>query len=90
MTAFARRCAAIAKLAPAYSWVPGASDGSLRVEALGPHHNRSSFASGVEPLDRYLRSHASQDARKNMAAPFGAGAAGRGDQRATTRFPRPE
>ena len=47
-----------------------APEGSLRVEALGPHHDRSSFASGVEPLDRYLRSQAGQDARKNMAAPF--------------------
>lgn len=48
----------------------GAPEGSLRVEALGPHHDRTSFASGVEPLDRYLRSQAGQDARKNMAAPF--------------------
>lgn len=45
-------------------------EGSLRVEALGPHHDRSSFVSGVVSLDRYLRSQASQDARKNMAAPF--------------------
>jgi GNAT superfamily N-acetyltransferase len=50
--------------------VPGAPEGSLRVEALGPHHDRSRFASGVEPLDRYFRSQAGQDARKNMAAPF--------------------
>ena len=50
--------------------MPGASEGSLRVEALGPHHDRSSFASGVEPLDRYFRSQAGQDARKNLAAPF--------------------
>ena len=28
------------------------------------------FASGVEPLDRYFRTQASQDARKNLAAPF--------------------
>jgi GNAT superfamily N-acetyltransferase len=47
-----------------------APDGSLRVEALGSHHDRNSFASGVEPLDRYFRSQAGQDARKNMAAPF--------------------
>lgn len=33
-------------------------------------HDRSGFESGVEPLDRYLRTQASQDARKNMAAPF--------------------
>jgi GNAT superfamily N-acetyltransferase len=50
--------------------VPGAPEESLRVEPLGPHHDRISFASGVEPLDRYLRSQAGQDARKNMAAPF--------------------
>ena len=50
--------------------MPAAAGASLRVEALGPHHNRSSFASGVEPLDRYLRSQAGQDARKNVAAPF--------------------
>jgi GNAT superfamily N-acetyltransferase len=50
--------------------VAGAPEGSLRVEALGPHHDRSRFASGVEPLDRYFRSQAGQDARKNMAAPF--------------------
>lgn len=44
--------------------------GPLRVEALGPHHDRNSFVSGVEPLDRYFRRQAGQDARKNMAAPF--------------------
>jgi GNAT superfamily N-acetyltransferase len=42
----------------------------LRVEALGPQHDRNGFASGVEPLDRYFRTQAGQDARKNMAAPF--------------------
>jgi GNAT superfamily N-acetyltransferase len=45
-------------------------DGSLRIEALGSHHDRNSFVSGVEPLDRYFRSQAGQDARKNVAAPF--------------------
>jgi GNAT superfamily N-acetyltransferase len=50
--------------------VRGASGESLRVEPLGSRHDRGSFASGVEPLDRYLRSQATQDARKNMAAPF--------------------
>ena len=49
--------------------MPGAPGGSLRVEPLGPHHDRSSFTSGVEPLDRYLRTQAGQDARKNLAAP---------------------
>lgn len=42
----------------------------LRVEPLASNHDRSGFESGVEPLDRYLRTQASQDARKNMAAPF--------------------
>ena len=41
-----------------------------RVEVLGPQHDRNSFASGVEPLDRYFRTQAGQDARKNMAASF--------------------
>jgi GNAT superfamily N-acetyltransferase len=50
--------------------VVGPLEGTLRVEALGPQHNRNSFASGVEPLDRYFRTQAGQDARKNMAAPF--------------------
>jgi GNAT superfamily N-acetyltransferase len=41
-----------------------------RVEVLGPRHDRNSFASGVDPLDRYFRTQAGQDARKNLAAPF--------------------
>lgn len=50
--------------------MPGAPEGPLRVEALGPQHDRSLFFSGAEALDRYFRSQAGQDARKNMAAPF--------------------
>jgi GNAT superfamily N-acetyltransferase len=50
--------------------VPDERGEKLRVEPLGPSHDRSGFESGVEPLDRYLRTQASQDARKNMAAPF--------------------
>ena len=50
--------------------MPGVPEGSLLVEALGRRHDRSAFASGVEPLDRYFRSQAGQDARNNMAAPF--------------------
>jgi hypothetical protein len=46
------------------------AEDSLRVEVLGPQHDRASFDSGVEPLDRYFRTQAAQDARKNMAAPF--------------------
>lgn len=45
-------------------------DEELRVEVLGPQHDRTAFDSGVEPLDRYFRTQAGQDARKNMAAPF--------------------
>lgn len=40
------------------------------MEALASHHDRSAFESGVQPLDRYLRNQAGQDARKNLAAPF--------------------
>jgi GNAT superfamily N-acetyltransferase len=42
----------------------------LRVDVLGSQHDRNSFSSGVEPLDRYFRTQAGQDARKNVAAPF--------------------
>lgn len=43
---------------------------TLRVEPLGKTHDRSSFACGSEPLDRYLRQQARQDADKRVAAPF--------------------
>ncbi len=43
---------------------------ALRVELLGAQHDRSAFESGVEPIDRYFRIQAGQDARKNMAVPF--------------------
>lgn len=42
----------------------------MRIEPLGPQHDRAAFSSGVEPLDRYFRNQISQDARRNMAAPF--------------------
>lgn len=48
----------------------GEIEAKLRVEPLGSGHDRSGFASGAEPLDRYFRTQAGQDARKNMAAPF--------------------
>jgi hypothetical protein len=50
--------------------VAGGREVSFRVEPLGPHHDRSAFVSGVEPLDRYFRTQVGQDARKNLAAPF--------------------
>src|SRR3546814_16593452 len=33
-------------------------------------HARSGFSCGVEALDRYLQSQASQDARRRVAAPY--------------------
>ncbi len=45
-------------------------DSRLKIEILAPHHERSSFESGEEPLDRYFRVQAGQDAKKNIAAPF--------------------
>jgi GNAT superfamily N-acetyltransferase len=42
----------------------------LRVEPLGERHDRSGFASGVEPLDRYLRHQAGQDTRRRVATCF--------------------
>ncbi len=50
--------------------MPISPEGRPRVEALGPGHNRNTFTSGAEALDRYLRTQASQDARKHIAAPF--------------------
>jgi GNAT superfamily N-acetyltransferase len=50
--------------------LPDEREEKLRIEPLASSHDRSGFESGVEPLDRYLRTQASQDARKNMAAPF--------------------
>jgi GNAT superfamily N-acetyltransferase len=42
----------------------------LRVEPLAISHDRSGFESGAESIDRYFRTQAGRDARKNMAAPF--------------------
>jgi hypothetical protein len=39
-----------------------------RIEPLSDQHDRESFASGVEQLDRYLRQQAGQDARRRVAA----------------------
>ena len=50
--------------------MPGEAAEKLRVEPLAPSHDRSGFESGIEPLDRYFRTQAGRDARKNMAAPF--------------------
>lgn len=43
---------------------------AIRIEPLGPEHDRSAFSCGVPALDRYLREQAGQDARRRVAAPF--------------------
>ncbi len=50
--------------------MPAERNDTPRVEALASSHDRLEFESGVQPLDRYFRTQAGQDARKNMAAPF--------------------
>ena len=47
-----------------------AAAAALRIEPLSDRHDRASFASGVEPLDRYLRHQAGQDARRRVASCF--------------------
>ena len=42
----------------------------MRIEPLDDRHNRTDFASGVEPLDRYFRTQARQDSRKRVASCF--------------------
>jgi GNAT superfamily N-acetyltransferase len=42
----------------------------LRVEPLADRHHRDGFASGVEPLDRYLKQQAGQDTRRRVATCF--------------------
>ena len=43
---------------------------ALHIEPLSGQHDRDSFASGVEPLDRYLQQQAGQDARRRVASCF--------------------
>jgi GNAT superfamily N-acetyltransferase len=45
------------------------SQSGFHFEPLGDH-DRAAFSCGVEALDRHLRERASQDARRNVAAPF--------------------
>ncbi len=47
-----------------------AAAAALRVELLSDRHVRENFASGVEPLDRYLRQQARQDLRRHIASCF--------------------
>lgn len=46
------------------------------IEPLGDKHNRAAFSCGVEALDSYLRTQASQDLKKRAAATFVATADG--------------
>lgn len=41
-----------------------------RIEPLGNQHRRETFSCGVEPLDRYFRAQATQDARRRVASCF--------------------
>lgn len=43
---------------------------ALHIEPLSDRHDRESFASGVGPLDRYLRHQAGQDVRRRVASCF--------------------
>lgn len=43
---------------------------ALHIEPLSDRHDRQSFASGVEPLDTYLRRRAGPEARRRVAACF--------------------
>ena len=42
----------------------------LRIEALASYHDRAGFACGVDSLDRYLRTQASQDVRRKANGVF--------------------
>jgi GNAT superfamily N-acetyltransferase len=42
----------------------------LRIEVLGTSHDRAGFGCGVESLDRYLKTQASQDTRRRANAVF--------------------
>jgi len=43
---------------------------SVRIEPLGPQHDRASFGCGNETLDRYLKERATQDIRRGLARLF--------------------
>lgn len=42
----------------------------IRIEPLAASHDRTAFACGIDVLDRYLRTQASQDVEKRVAAAF--------------------
>ena len=43
---------------------------TFTVEPLAKRHKRDVFSCGTEPLDRYLKTQASQDKRRRFAAPY--------------------
>lgn len=45
-------------------------DDVFRLELLGKQHDRSSFSCGIESLDQYLKTQASQDLRRKANAVF--------------------
>lgn len=45
-------------------------DGSVLIEPLAAHHDRSAFSCGNELLDRYLREQAGQDTRRGTTRVF--------------------
>jgi GNAT superfamily N-acetyltransferase len=47
-----------------------ASAPDLRIEALAPHHDRANFTCGIDSLDRYVRSQASQDVKRKANGVF--------------------
>ncbi len=42
----------------------------FQIEPLDKRHNRTTFSSGCEPLDRYLQRQASQETRRHVAVTF--------------------
>jgi GNAT superfamily N-acetyltransferase len=42
----------------------------IRIEPLGPHHDRGSFTCGAFDLDLWFRGRASQDEKRNLARVF--------------------
>ena len=42
----------------------GREQPDLKIEPLGSHHDRASFTCGIESLDRYLKTQASQDVKR--------------------------
>jgi hypothetical protein len=42
----------------------------LKIEPFASHHDRGGFTSGIESLDRYFKTQASQDVRRRANAVF--------------------